>query len=128
MINIHTNNVPNPIGPYSQAILIENFLFISGQIALTSDSNNIPKNISQQTEIILNNIKIILEKSEFEIKNIIKTTIFIKNIQYIEEVNMTYESFFKKNFVKIFPARSCVEVSNLPKNSEIEIESIAYKK
>ncbi|CAL4043147.1 2-iminobutanoate/2-iminopropanoate deaminase [Buchnera aphidicola (Tetraneura ulmi)] len=120
--------VPEPIGPYSQSILIEKFLLISGQIPNQIDSKKIPEDISQQTKIILKKIKIILKKSNFDIKDIIKINIYITNIKEINKVNKIYKSFFTKNFVTNFPTRSCVEVSALPQNSKIEIEAMAYKK
>ncbi|XRY30864.1 MAG: Rid family detoxifying hydrolase [Buchnera aphidicola (Tetraneura akinire)] len=121
-------NIPCPIGPYSQSILIEKFLLISGQIANEINEKKIPEDIEQQTEIILKKIKIILKQSNFEVKNIIKTSVFMTNLTEINKVNKIYESFFTKNFITNFPTRSCVEVSSLPKNSKIEIETMAYKK
>ncbi|XRX42936.1 MAG: Rid family detoxifying hydrolase [Buchnera aphidicola (Tetraneura sorini)] len=120
--------IPCPIGPYSQSMLIEKFLLISGQIANEIDTKKIPEDIEQQTEIILKKIKIILKQSNFEVKNIIKTSIFMTNLAEMKKVNKIYESFFTKNFITNFPTRSCVEVSSLPKNSKIEIETMAYKK
>ncbi|AAO27055.1 translational inhibitor protein [Buchnera aphidicola str. Bp (Baizongia pistaciae)] len=120
---IHTHKSPKPIGPYSQAIQIKNFTFLSGQI---SQTDNINTNISFQTQSILQNINYILESKEMNVGNIVKTTIFITNLNDLTIVNDVYQKFFLK-YTKTFPARSCVEVSKLPKNAKIEIDAIAYK-
>ncbi|CAL4322555.1 2-iminobutanoate/2-iminopropanoate deaminase [Buchnera aphidicola (Thelaxes suberi)] len=123
---IHTKKSPHPIGPYNQGIQINNILFISGQIPIDTKNNTIPDDIAHQTKIVLLNIESILHKANFYVKNIVKTTIFLTNIQNIQQVNNIYTSFFEKHNSN-FPARSCVEVSKLPKNVEIEIEAIAIK-
>ncbi|NIH16581.1 MAG: hypothetical protein G8D24_00745 [Buchnera aphidicola (Periphyllus lyropictus)] len=127
-MKIYSKNAPNPIGPYSQAIKKNGFLMISGQIPIHPILNTIPKKISNQTNLILKNIEIILKKAKFKIKDIIKTTIFTTNLNKINNINYEYEKFFINKKIFIFPARSCVEVSKLPKNVKIEIEAIAYKK
>lgn len=123
---INTKNAPKPIGPYSQAIQVENIIFISGQIPIDIISRHIPKNISEQTYIVLKNIKSIIVASGFEVKNIVKTTIFTTNLKEINIINEIYKKFFIDNQAD-FPARSCVEVKTLPKNVKIEIEAIALK-
>lgn len=99
---------------------------ISGQIAINPINNKIPKNIDEQTKIVLNNIKTIIESKNLKIKNIVKTTIFTTKLHYINKINTIYKKFFEK-YTKNFPARTCVEVSKLPKNSIIEIDAIAIK-
>ncbi|CAL4322002.1 2-iminobutanoate/2-iminopropanoate deaminase [Buchnera aphidicola (Periphyllus testudinaceus)] len=126
-MKIYTKKSPNPIGPYSQAIQTKNLLMISGQIPIDSISNKIPKKMYDQTFLVLKNIYEIIKKTNFKLKNIVKTTIFTTNLNKIKTINFAYETFFKKK-ISIFPARSCVEVSKLPKNVQIEIEAIAYKK
>ncbi|WAI11569.1 MAG: Rid family detoxifying hydrolase [Buchnera aphidicola (Macrosiphum albifrons)] len=124
---INTNNTPKPIGPYSQAIQIDNFIVLSGQIPIDIVSNHIPENIAEQTYLVLKNIKSILVHAGFEVQNIIKTTVFTTNLKKIDIINEVYKKFFIDHQSK-FPARSCIEVQALPKNVKIEIEAIAYKK
>ncbi|QCI17765.1 hypothetical protein D9V61_01890 [Buchnera aphidicola (Acyrthosiphon lactucae)] len=124
---IETKNAPKPIGPYSQAIKIENFIILSGQIPIDIISNHIPENIAEQTYLVLVNIKSILIHAGFQVKNIIKTTIFTTDLKKINIINEIYKKFFMDNKSE-FPARSCIEVQALPKNVKIEIEAIAFKK
>ncbi|XRX42791.1 MAG: RidA family protein [Buchnera aphidicola (Eriosoma harunire)] len=128
MLSIFTKKAPKPLGPYSQAIHIDNFIITSGQIPIHTECNSVPKNIIDQTYLTLNHIKFILIAGGFEIKHIIKMTIFITNINNIDTINQAYKKFFMDNNVLLLPARSCVEVSRLPKEVNIEIEAIAYKK
>jgi 2-iminobutanoate/2-iminopropanoate deaminase len=121
---ILSKNAPLPIGPYSQAISISNFIFISGQLPIKPLTNELIINdIKKATEQIIINISSILKEAGLTLENIVKTTIFIKDISKFSEVNEIYSKYFNNNP----PARSTIEVSNLPKNSEIEIEAIAYK-
>ncbi|QCI19932.1 MAG: Rid family detoxifying hydrolase [Buchnera aphidicola (Brevicoryne brassicae)] len=124
---IKTKNAPKPIGPYSQAIKIDNFIMLSGQIPIDVKSNYIPKNIAEQTYVVLTNIKSILIESGFLVKDIIKTTVFTTELKKIDIINEIYMKFFLDNDSK-FPARSCIEVQALPKNVKIEIEATAFKK
>ncbi len=121
-IQIISQNAPQAIGPYSQAIRTGNLLFISGQIPLDKDGNLVEGSIETQTNQCLNNISEILKTSGLKIDNVVKTTIFLKDISNFTEVNKIYGNFFEGT---IFPARSTVEVSRLPKNVDIEIEVIA---
>lgn len=127
-MKISTKNAPKAFGPYSQAIKINNLLMISGQIPIDIISGNIPENIHDQTILALNYIKEIIIKSNFSLNNIIKTTIFTTCLNKINDINHIYKKFFIQENVLIFPARSCIEVSKLPKNVKIEIEAIALKK
>lgn len=126
---INTKNSPSPIGPYVQAINTQKILFVSGQIGICPDTNKIPNNIYDQTQQTLQNIKYIIKAAKLEIKNIIKITMFITNIQDLPVINTSYTNFFKIHSLceqqPHFPARSCVEVSKLPKDAKIEIEAIA---
>lgn len=126
---INTKNAPLPIGPYTQAINIKNIVFVSGQIGICPDTGKISDNIHNQTQQTLENIKNIIEQAELKIINIIKTTVFITNINNLPEINVSYKNFFEQHslpYEKInFPTRSCVEVSKLPKNAKIEIDAIA---
>lgn len=121
---ILTEKAPKPIGPYSQGLLISDFLFLSGQIPLDPIKGTIVGDtIEEQTEQVLKNIQAILEEAHLSISDVIKTTIFLKNIDDFSGMNRVYESFFKSPY----PVRSTVEVSNLPKGALIEIEAVAYR-
>jgi 2-iminobutanoate/2-iminopropanoate deaminase len=120
---IATKDAPQAIGPYSQAVVFGNFIFISGQIPI------IPKNgelilggIEEQTEQVLKNLEAILKSSNSSLINVLKTTVFITDLNDFGKMNKVYEKFFKDNP----PARSTVEVSRLPKEVLVEIEAIAH--
>lgn len=119
---LFSNNAPQAIGPYSQAVIAGNYIFISGQLPINPQNNELIKNdIKKATEQILINIENILKEKNLSLENIVKTTIFLKDLNLFPEVNETYSKFFKKSF----PARSTIEVSKLPKDADIEIEAIA---
>ncbi len=123
---IKTSKAPQAIGPYSQAIEIDGFVFISGQIPIDYKTNMFVEDadIVQQTEIVLNNIKAILKKAGLKFDDVVKTEIFLTNIDDFKVVNEIYSGFFDKSPQ---PARQTVEVANLPLNSKIEISCIAKK-
>lgn len=125
LIPILTKNAPQPIGPYSQAIKIGKLLILSGQIPINLKSGKIENDITKQTKTTLNNILSIVKSSGFKVENIAKITIFLTDINQLESVNKVYENFFSKHKLTTFPARSCVQVSALPKNAKIEIEALA---
>lgn len=119
---IETSRAPKAIGPYSQGVRYENLIFISGQIAIDPDTNQfIGGDISQQTVRVLENIKAIVEEAGLSLNHIIKTTIYLKNMEDFPVVNQIYGQYFKEHK----PARATVEVSRLPKDALIEIEAIA---
>ena len=120
---IATENAPKAIGPYSQGILWNDLIFASGQIPVNPATSEIPNGIKEQTTQVLKNISAILESEGSSIKNVIKTAVFIKDMNDFVQMNEVYESFFQKPF----PARSTVEVARLPKDVLVEIEVIAYK-
>lgn len=119
---ISTNNAPQAIGPYNQAIQHNNMLFISGQIPFTPDGKPVEKKIKIQTEQCLTNILSILQEAGLDKNNIVKTTVFLKNMADFPEFNDAYSNFFNGCD---YPARSTVEASKLPKDVDIEIEAIA---
>mgnify|MGYP001170768724 CR=1 FL=1 len=124
--SILTKKAPLPIGPYNQAISFDNFLFISGQIPLEAKSGNlISSGIKDETNQVMKNINEILKKSGMSFENVVKTTIFLKNMEDFSEVNNEYGKYFTDN---IPPARETVEVSKLPLNVNVEISCIAIKK
>ena len=120
---ISTDNAPSAIGTYSQAVLINNFLYVSGQIALDPKNMNMVEGIDNQIEMVFKNIKEILREAEMDFSNVIKLTILLDNLENFEKVN----EIMSKLFEKPYPARAAFEVSKLPKNSSIEVETIAYK-
>ena len=119
---IHTNKAPKAIGPYSQVIQAGNFLFLSGQIPLDPKTGELVKgDIRQQTQQILENLKGILESQKLGMENVVKSTIFLKDIGNFHQVNEVYSTYFPSSP----PARSTVEVAKLPRDADIEIEAIA---
>ena len=120
---ISTDNAPSAIGTYSQAVLINDFLYISGQIALDPKNMKMVEGIDNQIEMVFKNIKEILKEADMDFSNVIKLTILLDNLENFEKVNEIMNELFEKPY----PARAAFEVSKLPKNSSIEIETIAYK-
>ena len=119
---IYTSNAPEPIGPYSQAIRNNELIFLSGQIPINPKSNKIDsENISDQTEQVFKNINEILDAANTSFNNVVKTTIFLTDLDNFKIVNEIYSSYFNNDTP---PARSTIEVSALPMNSLIEIEMI----
>ncbi|MFP3206369.1 MAG: Rid family detoxifying hydrolase [Hydrogenobaculum sp.] len=121
---IFTPKAPKPLGPYSQAVLINNMLFVSGSIGI-DDTGNLKPDIASQTKQCLSNIQHILQEADFNLEDIVKTTIYLTHLENFAVINAIYEEFFKNAPVK--PARSTVEVSSLPKGALIEIDVIAIK-
>ena len=120
---IQTESAPAPIGPYNQAVRAGAFLFVSGQISLNPLSGEmIQDTIENETRQVLNNIKAILEKAGMNFSQIVKTTIFLKDMNDFAQVNGVYGTFFSDNF----PARETVQVSRLPKDANVEISVIAF--
>lgn len=121
---ISTKNAPTPIGPYSQAVLLGNILYTSGQIAMNPKTGKLNiKNINEETHQVMKNLKSVLHAVEMTFDNVIKTSIFISDMNNFNEINEVYGEYFSSNF----PARETVEVSCLPKNVNIEISMIASK-
>ena len=121
---INTKNAPKAIGPYNQAIQHGNTLYISGQIAIDPKNNTIKtENIEDETDVVIKNIKNILKAANMELSNIVKTSIFMKNMKDYQKINNVYSKYF----INDFPAREAIEVSKLPKDVNIEISAIAIK-
>lgn len=119
---IQTEKAPKAIGPYSQAIRAGNFLFLSGQIPLDPKTGELVKgDIGRQTQQVLENIKGVLESQKLGMEDVVKVTIFLKNIADFNRVNEVYSTYFPSSP----PARSTVEVARLPRDADIEIEAIA---
>lgn len=121
---VYSANAPEPIGPYSQAVQSGNMLFVSGQIAIQRFSGNILKgSIEEETEQVMINLKEILAAAEMDFNNVVKCSIFLKDMNNFPKVNETYGKYFSTNP----PARETVEVSRLPKDVNVEISCIAVK-
>lgn len=121
---IHTKNAPAPIGPYSQAVRAGNMLYISGQIAIDPETNTLVNgNIEDETKQVMKNIEALLSASGFSFSDIVKTTIFLSDMEHFVLVNGIYGSYFRSDF----PARETVAVLGLPKNVNVEISVTAYK-
>ena len=120
MKEIKTTNAPAAIGPYSQAITVGNLLFTSGQIPINPATGEIPSGVEAQAEQALTNVKNLIEASGASIDNVIKTTVFIKDMNDFAKINEIYAKYFTEPF----PARSCVEVARLPKDVLLEVAAI----
>lgn len=120
---ISTTKAPAAIGPYSQAIQTGNMLFSSGQLGLDPRTGMLPEGIQAQAAQALANVDAILKEAGFERSNVVKTVVFLKNMSDFGVVNELYADFFGNHK----PARSCVEVSCLPKNGLVEIEVVAAR-
>lgn len=125
---IHTEKAPAAIGPYVQAVDLGDLVFTSGQIPVNPATNAVPSDIVAQTRQSLENVKAIIEQAGLTAADIVKTTVFMKDLNDFAAVNTEYERFFKENHHPNFPARSCVEVARLPKDVGLEIEAIARRK
>ena len=122
---ISTPNAPAPIGPYSQAVLQGNMLFTSGQIALDPKTGKlILDDISRETKMVMENMKAVLEAAGMTFEHVIKTSIFISDMNNFSEINEVYGSYFDNNTA---PARETVQVARLPKDVNVEISMIAVK-
>lgn len=120
--SILTENAPAPIGPYSQAIRCERLIFTAGQVALRPDGSFVDSGIADQTDQVLRNLQAILEAGGASLNTVVKTTIFLMDMNDFAEVNAVYARHFADNK----PARSTVQVARLPKDARVEIEAIAY--
>jgi len=121
---INTTSAPAPIGPYNQAILSGNMLFISGQICIDPATGTLKnQDIQQETHQVMHNLRSILSAAEMNFSNVVKTTIFITDMNRFSEINEVYGKYFDSEF----PARETVQVSALPKFVNVEISMIAVK-
>lgn len=121
---VATNKAPQAIGPYSQAVVVGNMIFTSGMIPIIPETGEVlDGDITAQATQAIGNLISLLKEVGASADSVVKTTVFIKNMDDFAEVNAVYATFFKNNF----PARSCVEVARLPKDVLIEIEAVAVK-
>lgn len=124
-IAINTDKAPAAIGPYSQGVLFSKFVFTSGQLPLNPNTKALSEGgVKEQTQQALFNLKEVLEEGGASLESVVKTTCYLKDINDFNEFNEVYESFFGK---KVPPARSCIQVAQLPKDALVEIEAIAFR-
>ncbi len=122
--SIETASAPKPVGPYSQAIFADTFLFCSGQVAIDPKTNEVLRgSISEQTKQVMENIHFVLKEAGLDFSNVVKSTIFLTDMNDFSQVNEIYSKYFKVPY----PARSTIAVSALPKGVDVEIEVIALK-
>lgn len=121
---VHSKKAPAPIGPYSQAVMINDTLYVSGQIAIDQDSGNLlTSNIEIETEQVMKNIGYILEEAGLDYSHVVKCSIFVSDMNNFQMINAIYGKYFLQNP----PARETVEVRRLPKDVNVEISCIAIK-
>ena len=118
-----TDKAPAAIGPYSAGICVGNFVYTAGQIPLNPETGLMAETIEEQTRQSLSSVKAILEAAGTDLAHVIKTTVFLQNMEDFAAMNGVYAEFFTENC----PARSAVEVARLPKNALVEIEAVAIK-
>lgn len=121
---INANNAPAAVGPYVHAVQAGEMIFTSGQIGLVPETGELKEGVEAQTHQAFQNLSAVLEAAGSDFNHVVKTTVFLDNINDFATVNAIYAEYFKDEF----PARSCVEVARLPKGGLIEIEAIAVKK
>ncbi len=118
---IATNNAPGAIGPYSQAVMTGDLLFTSGQLGIDVQTGNLGNGIEEQTRLALSNVEAIVREAGGTMKDVIKVTIFLADMNDFATVNEIYAGFFAEPY----PARSCVQVARLPKDGLVEVEAVA---
>ena len=118
---IHTSNAPAPVGPYSQAVKTGGLLYCSGQIPLNPSTGTIPDGIEAQTQQVLENLKAVLKAGDADFTSVVKTTVFLKDMNDFPAMNAIYA----ESFTEAPPARSTVQVARLPKDVLVEIDAIA---
>lgn len=123
---INTDNAPAAIGPYVQGVDLGNMLFASGQIPLDPVNGKMSDCVKEQAKQSLANVKAIITAAGYQVSDIVKTTIFLADMNDFAAVNAIYEAFFTEHHAA-FPARSCVQVARIPKDAKVEIEVIAVK-
>ena len=120
---ISTDKAPSAIGPYSQAIEINQMVYTSGAIPVNPVTGEIPEGVEAQANLAFSNLCALVEEAGSRVENIVKTTVFIKDMNDFGKINEIYKTYFKEPF----PTRSCVEVARLPKDVLLEVEAIAWK-
>lgn len=122
-VKIESGNAPKAIGPYSQAVLVDDTLYVSGNIPVNPATGDVADGIVNQSKQVFENMKAVLNEAGMGFENVVKTTAFLTDLSNFATFNEIYASYF----VAPYPARSCVEVSKLPKNVLVEVECVAKK-
>ena len=122
-VKIESGNAPKAIGPYSQAVLVDDTLYVSGNIPVNPATGDVADGIVNQSKQVFENMKAVLNEAGMGFENVVKTTAFLTDLSNFATFNEIYASYF----VAPYPARSCVKVSKLPKNVLVEVECIAKK-
>ena len=125
---IHTESAPAAIGPYVQGVDLGNMVLTSGQIPVNPQTGEVSEDIAEQARQSLDNVKAVVEASGLTVSDIVKMTVFVKDLNDFGTVNEVYGKFFDEHQVANYPSRSCGEVARLPKDVKIEIEAIAVRK
>ncbi|WHY78007.1 RidA family protein [Neobacillus sp. WH10] len=120
---LNTKNAPSAIGPYSQCVVNKGIAFVSGQLPVNPEDNTIPEGVTEQAKQSLSNVKAILESGGYSLDDVVKTTVYLKDMNEFGAMNEVYGNFFSAPY----PARVAVEVARLPKDVRVEIEAIAIK-
>ena len=120
---LYSEKAPEPIGPYSQAINFDKLIFTSGQIPLDREGLIKSDDIKEQTKMVIENLKYVLDDNGSSLDNVLKTTVYLRNMNDFALMNEVYSQFFEKSM----PARSTVEVARLPKDVKVEIDAIAFR-
>lgn len=120
---VNSDKISKAIGPYSHGVCFDNIMYTSGQMGLTADGKFVEGGVAEQTVQCLNNIKAVLEAGGFKMENVVKTLVFLSDMNNFAAMNEQYAKFFDGGF----PARSCVQVARLPKDALVEIEVVAIK-
>lgn len=119
---LETGNAPAAIGPYSQAVSADGLVFVSGQLPINPETGEFPSDdVSEQTYQSLNNIREILKEAGYGMENVLKTTVFLQDMNDFATMNAVYETFFADPY----PARAAFQVAKLPKGAKVEIEAVA---
>jgi 2-iminobutanoate/2-iminopropanoate deaminase len=118
---VMTKNAPAAIGPYSQGVIAGNLIFVSGQLGIDPATGQMKSDFKEQANQALLNLKAILEEAGSGLKNVVKTTVFLKDMNQFSVMNEVYQQYFNESF----PARSAIEISQLPKQGLVEVEAIA---
>jgi 2-iminobutanoate/2-iminopropanoate deaminase len=122
---ISSSKAPKALGPYSHAVQADGFLYVSGQLPVETETGKMPDDVSAQTQASLRNIGFILEEAGYSRADVVKTTVFLADMNDFDAMNKVYAAFFEGT---VFPARVAVQVARLPRDARVEIEAVAYKK
>ena len=120
---IKTDKASLPVGPYNQAVMIGNLIYTAGQIPLDKQGNMVPGGVKEQTEQVIANLKAVLEHAGSSLDNVVKATVFMKDLNDFAGMNEVYGKYFKNETA---PARSTIQVARIPKDSLVEIEVVAF--